>query len=439
MWVSEAALGLGLAFSVASDLRLYQYPVGPGEILLGIWLIFSVIKPNYGSESKPDFMITLTIIIGFTVFLILGALNGVDKELNNLGMWNTGAYTFSWTLLLAFLWKKSVRALNVLYWILIGFAASVVIGIAAGPLTGGLGVDTYLQGDGIRYRWTNLSNNPNQFAMLVLVIPFLAAYLRSINKCGIYCYRIILILAFVLGVLVQSDALIVGWLASGMIMVVLEIRKRALSNVPTAYYTRAAVFLIMISGAFLSAKTWMIYGPDIQYEGDKYISKTEEPSAPAGSLQSGDAVEHDKDSGDVNIIPADRTQVQDRVTLWVNGIKAVTYSLWVGNGPGHYSGFEGPFQNKEAHNTLIDWATQTGILGTGLLLGYWVWILRKHARVGNTAAIGLIIGLGAFALFHYTLRQPLFWLLPEILLLATREKLPDQNVGKGIVKEACAD
>lgn len=101
-----------------------------------------------------------------------------------------------------------------------------------------------------------------------------------------------------------------------------------------------------------------------------------------------------------------------RLGLYINGLKAYssTPAAWpFGFGAGAYSGEDGPFGAREAHNTPIDFLTVGGIVGVFLLYapilrgGWAAYCQRWHLLAA------IIFGLFVFSLFHFVARHPVFW------------------------------
>lgn len=103
-----------------------------------------------------------------------------------------------------------------------------------------------------------------------------------------------------------------------------------------------------------------------------------------------------------------------RFCLWRHALDAVDQKPLTGWGPGPHSGITGPLMQEEAHNTWLDWATQSGLIGLIALTAYMLWIFIRLLASGRYELLALFVALISFSMFHHTLRQPLFWLLPLI-------------------------
>lgn len=112
-----------------------------------------------------------------------------------------------------------------------------------------------------------------------------------------------------------------------------------------------------------------------------------------------------------------------RVLLWQNGLLAWYEAPIFGNGPGAWSGISGPFNATEAHNAFIDWLSIAGIIGMIPI----IWLFSrifKYPLSGNVVSYATLIALIAFAFFHFTFRQPFYWIpLFAALAIARPRKL----------------
>jgi O-antigen ligase len=103
------------------------------------------------------------------------------------------------------------------------------------------------------------------------------------------------------------------------------------------------------------------------------------------------------------------SQGSDRLTLWKNGIAALSHSPLFGLGPGAHSGYTRPFLDTEAHNTFIDWAASYGIIGLICYLTLLGWIGWKTWKNGSSALVAALISLVGYSVFVYTARHIVFW------------------------------
>lgn len=101
-----------------------------------------------------------------------------------------------------------------------------------------------------------------------------------------------------------------------------------------------------------------------------------------------------------------------RLVLAKNGILAWLNdpgTLILGNGFGAFSGFDS-FQGTEAHNTYIDLLSQIGLIG--LICVFWGTPKNIVEALKIKPSLGIIfIAFLVFITFHYSGRQPIFWVL----------------------------
>lgn len=106
----------------------------------------------------------------------------------------------------------------------------------------------------------------------------------------------------------------------------------------------------------------------------------------------------------------------DRITAWNNGILAWQESPIWGHGPGGWSGFSGPFEGVEAHNSYIDWLTIVGISG----LGAYIFLLSnifRHNLLRDPFRYVALVAILIFGTFGFFMRFPIYWLSIMIIIL----------------------
>lgn len=109
-------------------------------------------------------------------------------------------------------------------------------------------------------------------------------------------------------------------------------------------------------------------------------------------------------------------QDTDRALLWRHGWLAWSHSPIFGNGPGAWSGVGAPFQGVEAHNSVIDWLTISGIFGSLPLALILLRALRKFDDIRLIRVCGFA-GLVLFTTFHFVFRLPIFWFSILLILM----------------------
>lgn len=109
-----------------------------------------------------------------------------------------------------------------------------------------------------------------------------------------------------------------------------------------------------------------------------------------------------------------------RLPLYINGVQAWLNSAWsvvFGNGAGAFSGQFHPFDNAEAHNTIIDSLAIGGLFGVMVLFDPPLRALWSAYTAKQPVVFAAMAGLLVFSCFHYVGRHPVFW----FAVLATGE------------------
>lgn len=391
---------VGITLSNATQLRPAGLPIGPGDVMVFAWMLLVGFRLLIRPHAIPSItkVILLFWLVSFSS-ISLGFLIAESKGLTAGDFEHDGlsfglAFIFSMTFSIAISSKEDVKKLLSYCIPFTIFSLSILLLLPflvpfINPWYG-------------EVRFTGWAENPNQMALQLSMIPFFALHLLSQSSKTItkIWYILLIIASLFIGRATGSDALITAWASGFSLLIVLKIN-RDISNSSaqdkssfSSVINRNIIqlfFAIIVLIALL-----FVYTEITAVVGDEYNKGAQ---------------------GDV------------RITLWMNGIAAIAHSPIFGLGPGSQSGFKGPFLNFEAHNTFIDWAGDSGIVGLVCyvaLLAWVGWNAWKNKLVVMVAAIISIVG---FSMFHYVLRPPIFWFyLMAIATLSTytsKESAPD--------------
>ncbi len=354
----EILLALGLVAGSATQFR-DRATLGPGEVPLLLWLLLAGAILVYHRASLKHSKVCLLFLVVANGLLIAGTLQARPPEFGSPSWKGLMAFNFAWLgpLLLAQLpsFEQRCRRFQQAWLIAAGAVFTLLLGLSqtATSLRDTLNFDH-------GRRFCGLCANPNQTALFVLALPLLLS--RSSAPLWL---RLPANLAFIaLGLASGSDALLLAWALGGFLQWTLKPRSAA-----TQQFGLVLVVVAALWG----------YGPSAQ------------PKSQA--VWQGVSAQQD---------------VATRATLSHHGLQAAARSPWVGWGPGAYSGETGPFQNFEAHNSWVDWATNAGFLGLAAYLAAAGWWIRNLWKQGG-GGLGLFLALLVFSSFHYTFRQPIFW------------------------------
>ncbi len=240
------------------------------------------------------------------------------------------------------------------------------------------------------FRFAGWALNPNQAALAVSIVPFIAwehrrASTHGLARAGWAC---ISLGGLIIGVATLSDALMLGWGAAAATGLGIWWWKSTFVSTRSSLRKVIAVFGLPL----LAAAGGVVLGP-------RLLEIAEEKAASSYD---------------------DGGQGSDRVARWQHGLDAATRSPVVGLGPGSYSGPFTAFQGEEAHNTPIDWMDATGVVGLLALLALWAWVALRVLHSNRAGAGIALCGLLIFSMFHFVLRQPVFW----FFLLSLAAPLP---------------
>jgi len=214
-------------------------------------------------------------------------------------------------------------------------------------------------------RFSGFAKNPNELGTAATIMPFVAFYLYKEKKIKLISLIITLITVVILAKAISSDALFYAFLASAFLFTFFVTKKYHIS-------LRILLFLVF----FLILYVFLIKNVET------YIVKTNN----------------------------DGNQASVRYTLWKNALLATEHSPLVGFGPGFFSGIDRPFEGSEAHNTFIDYLTNTGLIGLSIYLLFLGKIVLRLYAIKEYSLIVAFFALIIFSLFHNILRHPVFWL-----------------------------
>ena len=236
---------------------------------------------------------------------------------------------------------------------------------------------------GIRFRgW---SENPNQMALAMAAMPFLGWWLmrRTSSRFGKAACLLGIVLCVAAGLASKSDGMRVAWVASaGAICSLLFYRVTMRGRSRWLHISHVIIpALVVVFGVYFNEEIVTYF------------------------------------SGVAEGVYAEGGQGAERFTLWGHGLEAIKQSPLVGFGPGPFSGYYGPFESAEAHNSFIDWGMSTGAVGVAIYLSLLAWAARCALRSRDAMPVAMLISIVAVSTFGYVLRQPDFWTVMVLVLV----------------------
>jgi O-antigen ligase len=393
-------LALAIMTTSATDLRLPGLPLGPGELFLASWLMFFglLLLRGFKITLGPTFRMFLLYWLAALGLLGLGAVVGsaTGRTDPNSSVHDAVAFTLQAVFVcsaVTFVGEKEfyVAVARRLLFLFAFFATAIlIIGLITPSLFG-----YRIWYGGIRY--AGWANNPNQMALFALGMPFLGWYLMQRTRgFGSRLPYIVAICACIwVGIETKSDGLRVSWLGSMTFLGLWAWYRSLLTQRGRFLYV--SVLIVPIAAVSMAIAF-----------GQEFVDRLEL------------AVQDMYEEGD---------QGEGRVVRWTNGTRAIMQSPLVGFGPGSYSGELGPFESKEAHNSLIDWGASTGVLGLLLHLSLYGWCVVRCLRAGQLTLFAMLIALAGASMFGYYLRQPVYWMLLVLAVMLSTRPTPVRSPG----------
>jgi O-antigen ligase len=379
--VERTIIEVSLPLTLATQLRIPSIPVGVGEAGIALWTIMTLLKTrsaeNTSVSSNPvldfwKFGVPL-LLVGTLISLIISIPDG-----NRL--YDVFAYLFAIAFILALVSKAKSesnyvefllpRVISILCFLELGMLIYSTFSPVLGPVA-------LIQVDGDRF--VGFSTNPNQIAIAIAPVPFLCLFLLNRAKSlPIKAYYLLLFLInLILGIRANSQGLMVSWKISFFVFAAGTYLTETFDKKKTVRVD----FVVLGSLLFTS----VLLNIDFLIElSQSYIKN--------------DLVgRNGRDDGD------------GRLTLFPIAIEAIKNSPFFGLGPGSHAGIDKPFEGVEAHNTILDWGMQTGVVGIFLYLSMiWRLMIDSFKQKYFVLSCG-IISTALYSTSGFVLRHPLFW------------------------------
>ena len=431
--VGDMLLSLGLLLATASQLRLGDLPIGPGEACLVLWLL--LVPGRLGPSLTPALS---RMLIFWTLFLFaqsLGFLTGLFVgEPYDLRLLLHDAMAYPLLMAVGCLSVAAPDAsdrLRRVAWLLTAFgAASLAFQLAIGWKL----LDAPMIQPWFWERFRGWSANPNQLALLCVVHGALALHLAdtATRLGGRVIAACCMILSLYVGRMTGSDTFTLVMVVSGPVFVAVKLRAWLLR--PGRRLTIHSEFAgIIVLGLPLMLVSLV----------------------PAAVTAVADAESVTKDlakNGGREL----RQESDLRFSLWTQAMQLGVTTSFLGLGPGPHleiptsilaarnktkdqpENLDHPqvstAPNFEAHNSYLDVLTQGGVIAVLSLL----WILIVSAWLAYRARLAglvtLICGLGVFCMTGLIIRHPIFWFAVALCLVAgdaTDRVVAVRNVSSG--------
>jgi len=386
--IRDALLALGVLFSTASQLRLAGLPLGPGEFCLTLWLATALgrrpIRPP--PQMKVFFLLLLFWLlfafaqsIGMLVGLMIEPIRDTASIRHDMLAYGLMA-AVSCTAAVELEARPHLRRIN---WLIAGFGTIFLVLLLADAS----GLFNIPRIDS--WYWNRLrgwSENPNQFALLAMVLTALSAYLA---ETGTNPFEVLIALgcaglAFSAGLLTRSDSYLLFLIVAGPIFLGLKLWSwtQLFERGPPFRAKLACIIVLSLPLQLLALAPFV-------------------PAVVAQAQTLTTATFEDNDQGET------------RLNLWKEAVSIGVEAKMLGYGPGPHltsKSYKRPPPDRfEAHNTLLDLFSQGGILAVFVFLWLigWSFFLSCRGKIHTLA--GLVCGLTVFGMFHLIVRHPIFW------------------------------
>ena len=408
MW--DALLALGALLALETQLRLLGPALGPGEVLLALWMgpVALVELLRFGRFVPRPFWNLVwfwaTMILAMSVGVSATVVRAVPDDWS-LVIHDVAAYALlaTLTLLMAvrpFAFERLHRLLAMV--VALGAALLLLQDANAAGLISFSSIDPWYWD-----RMRGWADNPNQFALLCLLIGFMAVALVDMGRGAALKTLGVVGAAIGLGTgfLAKSNAfpavVILGFLVMALAKGARALARAERRGVPSFAIVAAAFGAV----AFASIVVAPVLGPRI---------------AAMGNLDSLGRTDRSNDD-----------EAALRVTLWTQAVErgSAAYGLGLGPGPhldipasilaGRRDAVEpinlshpkpGLAPNFESHNTFLELFLQGGVMALGAFLWICVTAFSRARRAGFDGLAGMLVAVAAFGSFHVISRHPLVWI-----------------------------
>ena len=394
----DILLALGLALTPATQLRMGGLPLGAGELLLSAWLMLALVAQIAAGTAVTHraFRLVLAFWAVLWFALAVGLVCGLALDLfQDLPAMRHDIVAYllmmSLGLMLALEFGSAARRRRI-FALLCGVGTAILLA----QLASGVGL-RLIPGTETWYydRFQGWSENPNQIGFFTAVLTFTALHVvqTAPSNMGKFGALLCAAIAIIGGILTGSDSFMVALLIGTAAWVVVTARAWLLTMRSGVMLRGAAVVFALLAAPLAAAS----FAPFAAATLERIEQRTES-------------------------VYADNDQGETRLELWAEAMQRGVHSGFLGFGPGPQltsKSYKRPPPSKfEAHNTLLDLFTQGGLLAVGAFIWLGATALRTAWRAQLAGLVALLGALASFSMFHLVLRQPVFWFVIVLTLLA---------------------
>ena len=402
-------IALALVTSTFTQLRFPGVPVGFSDVLFLLYIGYSVLAILYTYNSgysysvlQPARATLLPIVLFFLVFVFLMVAGTLFSEITQvdtglLPYHNLFAFFYLTILFIFFFIRGDIDiGLTARYTtIMLALVVSIMVVISIFTRKF-IGIDLY-------YLWTDrlmlLTKSPNHLADFIAPLPFLLLYFLFDSKYKVFQGLMVILVFLVLlaGVMSQSKATLLAWIIAMSFLLFKLISSSAYTRYIVGFVT---LFLLL---------TFFIFQNEFN---DLFFHGTKNFLDSGSNLHLNKGILYD---------------IYIRTGLIYNAIELANLSPVFGYGAGASTGISEPFLGREAHNNIADLLMISGyfsLLGYLLLMFY---IIVQIINSKKTLLLAAFIVITIVSMYHFQLRQPLFWFY-LIFILYEAETIASVNM-----------
>lgn len=458
-YFKEIVLAVAMVLISQTRLRFFKLPLGPGELLISMLLVyyffsktFTAIKSSsflimFFKFSKPFvhgwrvYYIRIFGLIFFLVALVASAITSSDiKVLNSHYMMHNLFSYFFMGIIFLYLMMEEIDFKMVGYF----FAVFLVFLLS---------LEYFLLPafyDGVRF--SGLSSNPNQLALYLLFVPMFLIN-SNMNK-GLTCFINVVLGLCALFFLYsnKSSAALLGYVFISFILCFIKILKlnsigEKIKYVPILIITLFSICFLFITCineiriTFWESKPVIkIFTPKLNEKLISFYSNlhtSTDVNKPQTLITSNRMItnqlsNYQTKADSVNIAPFFSFHQESLVRqfLWSKAIRIISHHSVIGIGAGGSVYLPTTRAFSEVHNTFIDIMLQTGLIGIALYLLFLYLILDQLIKSRkNTLVLLMFFLLMFFSFFHFIYRQPMFWFVLAYIycLSAAKNNFPSEK------------
>jgi O-antigen ligase len=417
--IRDALLALGLALSVAPQLRPNGLPIGPGEICLVIWiaLMMGGTRDLLRSKLTPALSGMLIFWVLFTFSLCLGSMTAFaigDIHDPDLFIHDALAYPLLAAVsVLSTVEPSAGCRIHRVAWLLTLFSIvffCIQLAFAWG-LVAMLEIDPWYWD-----RLRGFSHNPNQLALYCAVLTFLSLHFaeraEGIGRktTAVFCS----ILSVYVGLLTKSDTFAIVLVTGILLFVALKLRSWLLTSERRLAFRAAAAGVIVVTLPVVGA-AGLLFEAEARGLAKEMAKGTSEETSETINIRLqlwGRAIERGIESGMLGLGPGPHVEIPSVLIAARRGVVEPKYIE-------HPK--VSPAPNFEAHNTFLDLLTQGGLIAVVSLGVLITATFRLVYRARLDALTVMLWGITILSVFHLIIRHPLFWFAIAFALVSGTE------------------